>query len=117
MSGAPWYACHLKQMGYAFPCAHCIHLADSVFRLKGDSCNVSSCGGPIAGKSFPKFKSTVPRVIVIDKCFVCGEDAMYSAEAKDGGKIGVCENHKQFALSYCKIKKKDKRVLAGVLAK
>lgn len=89
----------LLREGYAFPCAFCKKLWKA--KAKGfDECVVAfmpekSCGGPIAGMSFPMYEGPLSITALATRCFRCGEPAVEAVTSRlqPTRYIGVCKKH------------------------
>lgn len=80
------------KMGFAFPCAFCTRMRVPEGR-EVPSCTMVTCGGPFVGKSFPDYAGPLTRTTIATHCFRCGEQAVEAIVTKDGGYVGVCEEH------------------------
>ena len=76
--------------GTVWICRMCLKLAEAC-SLGGFSCGVPDCGGPMQGKSFPKYSGPLAAV-VCSYCYCCGAEAEASMTLDHGGKLGVCKN-------------------------
>ena len=74
--------------GLAAVCAWCEHYHNNKERGPTVSCGQTDCGGPAAGKGFPKYKGFMERKLH-SFCFICGKEP--EAGFDIGGKmLGVC---------------------------
>lgn len=80
--------------GYSVVCASCRHLhrARAARGGKPGPCGQSDCGGPLAGRTFPKYDG--PITDFTRWCFMCGEPAKFAAMAKGSERVfGLCKEH------------------------
>ena len=92
--------------GLAFACAMCRHYwkndevsyAD-LAQGKG-SCKQTACGGPMSGRTFPKYSGPLPDGDWTHVCFVCASPAVsHGVKLADGSGsrvLGVCRDHVRF---------------------
>lgn len=78
-------------MGFGPFCASCVHLQRAHAQGRGDCGKQSTCGGPLSGRAFPKYKG--PMLVSSAICFACGGTPSFSVEV-DGDFLGCCEKHR-----------------------
>ena len=87
--------------GYAFTCAMCQKLwwAKAKGLDKRIGCQAAvlgqSCGGPMAGMSFPLYEGPLTESALATSCFRCGQpaDEAVTSRLNPTRFIGVCKRH------------------------
>lgn len=87
----------VNDQSMAAVCRLCEHLAEA--RDAGrDTCG-QDCGGPMKGKTFPRYKGPLTPGYIASHCFICG-DLTPITVGLHGKMIGVCERHLIFLEKY-----------------
>ena len=88
------------QMGFAFPCSMCVRMWKAMDRGEEDCGQGDRCGGPLLGKSFPRYTGPMDKVAIASHCIRCGKPELEDGpgflrhRTADGGYIGLCGYHK-----------------------
>lgn len=72
-------------------CATCDHYWEARDRQRGSACGPhGSCGGPISGRLFPKYKGLMAREILARVCFMTGDGSDYGVRiVGESGMVGI----------------------------
>jgi len=101
---------HLMALGFAFPCACCEKLwrkfdagrhPSKELYCEGFDLGLT-CGGPVAGLSFPHYEGPLTRQTIAMSCYHCGKPANKIFQADlDGGYVGACNEHAKALIPEC----------------
>jgi len=83
------------ETGLSAVCAWCTHYWEAREQAAGRpcACAVADCGGPAAGRAFPRYRG--PRPHLATYCFICGQPAVFGVtfHGASGGSLGCCRKH------------------------